>query len=97
MLLCCINLFIFNRWHLGHCNAAYLPTSRGFDTQFGFYNSHIANYYKIYDKPPYAWDFFKNDQLHKSLEILLEHQGVSEILKNSRGLTSLKFVTMHRI
>ncbi len=73
--------FIDVRWHLGHCNAAYLPTSRGFDTQFGFYNSHIANYYKIYDKPPYAYDFFKNEEIHKSLELLLDHQGVGLLLK----------------
>jgi len=24
------------RWHVGHCNEAYLPLSRGFDDHFGF-------------------------------------------------------------
>ncbi len=32
------------RWHLGYCNEKYLPTSRGFDTFYGFYNGGEGYY-----------------------------------------------------
>lgn len=32
---------IIGKWHLGHFNPAYLPTSRGFDVQYGQYNGAI--------------------------------------------------------
>ena len=32
---------IMGKWHLGHFNPAYLPTSRGFDVQYGQYNGAI--------------------------------------------------------
>ena len=28
---------IVGKWHLGHCNDAYLPLQRGFDTHFGYW------------------------------------------------------------
>ncbi len=64
------------RWHLGHCNRAYLPTSRGFDTQFGFYNSHISNMYKTYSSYPFPYDFHKNDQPLFDRKYGFQNQGV---------------------
>jgi len=32
------------KWHLGFCDEACLPTSRGFDTFYGFYNAFIDHY-----------------------------------------------------
>ncbi|MFH1716213.1 MAG: sulfatase-like hydrolase/transferase, partial [Planctomycetota bacterium] len=32
---------ICGKWHLGHLNSKYLPTSRGFDHQYGHYNGAI--------------------------------------------------------
>lgn len=32
---------IVGKWHLGHFERAYLPTSRGFDVQYGLYNGAI--------------------------------------------------------
>lgn len=51
------------RWHLGYCNSSYLPTNRGFDTQYGFYNSQINNYAKTYNFAPFPFDFFENDKI----------------------------------
>ncbi len=51
-----------HRWHLGHCNEAYLPTRRGFDTQFGFHNSHVTSLYHLHTTPPFAYDFFRDDR-----------------------------------
>ena len=33
-----------SRWHLGFCKDEYLPTNRGFDTFYGFYNGYIDYY-----------------------------------------------------
>ncbi len=32
------------KWHLGFCNIDYVPTRRGFDTFYGFYNS-VEDYF----------------------------------------------------
>ena len=32
------------KWHLGFCNEACLPTSRGFDSFYGFYNGYVDHY-----------------------------------------------------
>lgn len=35
---------IIGKWHLGHSEPGYLPTSRGFDVQYGHYNGAIDYY-----------------------------------------------------
>merc|ERR1711935_1288320 len=42
---------IVGKWHLGYCDEACLPKSRGFDTQYGFYGSHINHYNYIWGAP----------------------------------------------
>jgi arylsulfatase A-like enzyme len=32
---------IVGKWHLGHCERAYLPTQRGFERQYGHYNGAL--------------------------------------------------------
>ena len=38
------NIGFLCRWHLGFCHPSYLPTNRGFDTFYGYYNG-AENYY----------------------------------------------------
>ena len=38
---------LFFRWHLGHCNPAYLPTERGFDSHLGYWMALEGYYDKI--------------------------------------------------
>ena len=40
----------FGKWHLGYCRAAYLPTARGFDAYFGFWNG--AEHYSNHTRDP---------------------------------------------
>ncbi|MBN2317056.1 MAG: arylsulfatase [Sedimentisphaerales bacterium] len=40
---------ICGKWHLGHLNAKYLPTSRGFDHQYGHYNGALDYFTHIRD------------------------------------------------
>lgn len=50
---------ICGKWHLGHVNSAYLPTSRGFDHQYGHYNGAIDYFTHIRDG---GLDWHRNDQ-----------------------------------
>ncbi len=40
---------IHGKWHLGHLNSKYLPTSRGFDHQYGHYNGALDYFTHIRD------------------------------------------------
>ena len=54
---------ICGKWHLGHLNARYLPTSRGFDHQYGHYNGALDYFTHIRDK---GLDWHRDDQpLHE--------------------------------
>ena len=57
------------KWHLGFCNEAYLPTNRGFDTMYGFYQGgqNHYNHIPIGSSPPYSYgyDFRYNEEVDK--------------------------------
>ncbi|XP_062522065.1 uncharacterized protein LOC134196859 [Corticium candelabrum] len=53
------------KWHLGHCNASYTPTNRGFDSFYGYYTGsvgyfHRENVYKIRGEKHDYTDFWRN-------------------------------------
>lgn len=50
---------ICGKWHLGHFNTRYLPTSRGFDHQYGHYNGALDYFTHIRDG---GLDWHRNDQ-----------------------------------
>ncbi len=50
---------ICGKWHLGHLNARYLPTARGFDHQYGFYNGALDYFTHLRDG---GLDWHRNDQ-----------------------------------
>jgi arylsulfatase A-like enzyme len=50
---------IVGKWHLGHVSREYLPTSRGFDQQYGHYNGALD--YFTHDRDG-GHDWHKNDQ-----------------------------------
>ncbi|KAK7452851.1 hypothetical protein BaRGS_00039675 [Batillaria attramentaria] len=53
---------MIGKWHLGFCNRALLPTSRGFDTFYGFY-SGAQGYFNHSGDSPHAYDFRDNDEV----------------------------------
>ena len=64
------------RWHLGHCNEAYRPTKRGFDTQFGIWLSHSDPYEKSYlHEFPHVYDFFEDDVRVTDPDVLQRYTG----------------------
>ena len=50
---------IVGKWHLGHVSREYLPTSRGFDQQYGHYNGALD--YFTHDRDG-GHDWHKNDK-----------------------------------
>jgi arylsulfatase A-like enzyme len=50
---------IIGKWHLGHFQPPYLPTKRGFDTQYGHYNGAIDFFTLARDG---GHDWHRNDQ-----------------------------------
>ncbi|MCP4609637.1 MAG: sulfatase-like hydrolase/transferase [Planctomycetes bacterium] len=50
---------ICGKWHLGHLSSRYLPTSRGFDHQYGHYNGALDYFTHIRDK---GLDWHRNDR-----------------------------------
>ena len=50
---------ICGKWHLGHLSSQYLPTSRGFDHQYGHYNGALDYFTHIRDG---GLDWHRNDQ-----------------------------------
>ncbi|MBN2130682.1 MAG: arylsulfatase [Sedimentisphaerales bacterium] len=50
---------ICGKWHLGHLDRRYLPTSRGFDHQYGHYNGALDYFTHIRDK---ALDWNRDDK-----------------------------------
>jgi len=50
---------ICGKWHLGHLDSKYLPTSRGFDHQYGHYNGAIDYFTHIRDE---GLDWHRNDE-----------------------------------
>jgi arylsulfatase A-like enzyme len=50
---------ICGKWHLGHLSSQYLPTSRGFDHQYGHYNGALDYFTHVRDG---GLDWHRNDQ-----------------------------------
>ena len=50
---------IVGKWHLGHVDAKYLPTQRGFDHQYGHYNGALDYFTHVRDG---GHDWHKDDQ-----------------------------------
>ncbi len=57
---------LVGKWHLGHCNRAYLPVSRGFDTQYGFATGCQEYWNRTYPFYPFLYDYFEDDVLLKN-------------------------------
>ncbi|OHB75286.1 MAG: arylsulfatase [Planctomycetes bacterium RBG_16_55_9] len=54
---------IYGKWHLGHVSSKYLPTSRGFDHQYGHYNGALDYFTHVRDG---GLDWHRNDKpLHE--------------------------------
>lgn len=53
---------ISGKWHLGHFSPEYLPTRRGFDSQYGHYNGALDYFTHIRDN---GFDWHRNDQVSR--------------------------------
>ncbi len=54
-----------NRWHLGYCNDSYLPTSRGFESFYGFFMGG-EDYYTHSWPGAGVYDFFDDQEVDLS-------------------------------
>lgn len=73
---------IHGKWHLGHLNDKYLPTSRGFDRQYGHYNGALDYFTHIRDK---GLDWNRNDKP------LLEEGYITDLI----GKESTRVIAEH--
>lgn len=67
---------ISGKWHLGHFQRAYLPTQRGFDTQYGHYNGALDYFTHERDG---GHDWHRNDRVSRDegyATILLGNEAV---------------------
>lgn len=53
---------IFGKWHLGHASPEYLPTSRGFDRQYGHYNGALDHFTHVRDG---GFDWHRDDKVNR--------------------------------
>ncbi len=81
----------YSRWHLGNCNEAYLPTSRGFDSQYGFYSSFINNFDHIINANPNLYDFQQNDQPLKNPQMAADYAGVQKHRQTHKNIVAYNF------
>jgi len=63
---------LLGKWHLGFCHPAYLPTSRGFHSHYGFWNAEED----YWSKRALDWENFYGYDFHENLEITREPAGI---------------------
>ena len=70
---------IIGKWHLGHHRNEYLPTSRGFDTHFGYYTSALDNFkhtsWDVYPHPAPSWALDLHNSTGNKTECLPVYNG----------------------
>ena len=74
---------IVGKWHLGHYKRTYLPTSRGFDSHFGYYTTAIDyfqhTWWDVNNIPPPSWTLDLHNSSGNSTECVPEHNGTYSI------------------
>lgn len=89
---------IVGKWHLGSVTSAYLPTSRGFDHQYGHYNGAIDYFTHIRDG---GFDWHRNDKVNRdegySTHLIAKEavRLINERDKNKRLFLYVPFNAVH--
>lgn len=78
-----LRTYAVGKWNIGHCNEAYLPTSRGFDSFVGYFNGNVA-YYRHY---PDGW-MYKDDE--GTARLLTDLAEISEPGAAPVGITDFR-------
>lgn len=72
-----LRTYAVGKWNIGHCNEAYLPTNRGFDSFVGYFNGNVAYYHHYPDN----WMYIDDEGAKRHLTDLVEisEQGAEPV------------------
>jgi arylsulfatase A-like enzyme len=88
---------ICGKWHLGHFQRAYLPTSRGFTHQYGHYNGALDYFTHIRDD---GFDWHRDDQVNPDegySTVLLGNESVRLIEQRDKAKPLFLYVPFNAV
>lgn len=84
-----LKAYAIGKWNLGHCNHAYLPTARGFDSFEGYFNGDVS----YYSRRPDRWSYVDDrGDVRPLTDMVRVEDGVLTPLKDTSQHTEEQFL-----